>query len=91
MRWLLVAVGLLQLQLTVATQLYGVAESLSQVAANTGSAKGAGKVPPDALRQRDHENNELRRALKRQQQLTATSGLLQSPGFCSSPWSWWAK
>ena len=62
---------LLQLQLTVATQLYGVAESLSQVAANTGSAKGAGKVPPDALRQRDHENNELRRALKRQQQLTA--------------------
>ena len=63
---------LLQLQLTVATQLYGVAESLSQVAATpSGRARGADKVLPDAVRQRDRENFELRRALKRQQQLTA--------------------
>jgi chromosome segregation ATPase len=63
---------LLQLQLTVATQLYGVAESLSQVAATpSGRARGADKVLPDAVRQRDRENDELRRALKRQQQLTA--------------------
>ena len=62
----------MQLQLTVATQLYGVAESLSQVAATpSGRARGADKVLPDAVRQRDRENDELRRALKRQQQLAA--------------------
>ena len=71
---------LLQLQLTVATQLYGVAESLSHVAAAgyTGSRTGSGKddlrrggCAADALRHRDREVEELRRALKRQQQLVA--------------------
>ena len=68
---------LLQLQLTVATQLHGVAESLTQVAAAaSGPAKtkgGSRALLPlsDALRHRDREIEELRRALKRQEQLTA--------------------
>ena len=74
---------LLQLQLTVATQLYGVAESLSQVAAassgsGSGSASKGGRggrashtMLPDVLRQRDQEIEELRRALKRQKLLVA--------------------
>ena len=89
---------LLQLQLTVATQLYGVAESLSHVAAapgnggrtggtrssagakggysskgssGTGAGDGGGGWVPDALRHRDREVEELRRALKRQRQLVA--------------------
>lgn len=74
---------LLQLQLTVATQLYGVAESLSHVAAATPSRAGgasghplssAGGISgwvPDAMRHREREVEELRRALKRQQQLVS--------------------
>ena len=75
---------LLQLQLTVATQLYGVAESLSHVAASTRPPTGGGGklVPskgggtraawlPDAARHREREVEELRRALKRQQQLVS--------------------
>lgn len=67
---------LLQLQLTVATQLYGVAESLSHVASTSAakpqkSAAGGGVAMADALRHRDREVAELRRALKRQQQLVA--------------------
>jgi hypothetical protein len=72
----------------VATQLYGVAESLSHVTAapnpsggggKGGNAqKGGGMAPtgskwwvPDALRHRDREVEEMRRALKRQQQLVS--------------------
>ena len=100
MRLLSATSKLLQLQLTVATQLYGVAESLSHVAAAptvataaevAGGGEGGDKAAhgargygraskaangaassdwvPDVLRQRDREVDELRRALKRQQQL----------------------
>ena len=75
---------LLQLQLTVATQLYGVAESLSHVAASTSAPKGGGSklVPskgggnraawlPNEIRHRDREVEELQRALKRQQQMVS--------------------
>ena len=65
---------LLQLQLTVATQLYGVAESLSHVAAvpgTTTTAKGAEGAAEETVRHRDREIGELKRALKRQQQLVA--------------------
>lgn len=67
---------LLQLQLTVATQLYGVAESLSQVAAASGAGAGtgggaSGVWAADTLQLREREVQELRRALKRQQQLVS--------------------
>ena len=54
---------MLQLQLTIATQLYGVAESLTQVSA-VRSASHSRDVT-----ERNKEVRELRRALKRQQSL----------------------
>lgn len=63
---------LLQLQLTVATQLYGVAESLTQVSAvGCDSADASNFVRADILNMRDREIVELRRALKRQQNLVS--------------------
>ena len=59
------AAKLLQLQLTVATQLYGVAASLTQVTA----AAASGSCVDEAAVARDSEVNELRRALKRQKNL----------------------
>ncbi len=58
---------LLQLQLTVATQLYGVAESLSHLPA---ASEDGQSWLPDAVRHREREIDELHRALKRQQLLT---------------------
>jgi len=60
------AAKLLQLQLTVATQLYGVAASLTQV---TAAAASSGGCVDEAAVARDSEVNELRRALKRQKNL----------------------
>ena len=60
---------LLQLQLTMATQLYGVAESLTHVAA--GSTHSGCKQLADPQDLRSQEIYEMRRALKRQQNLVA--------------------
>ncbi|KAL1524275.1 hypothetical protein AB1Y20_019178 [Prymnesium parvum] len=59
---------LVKLQLAVATQLHGVAEHLTQIPAQCSQQD---RSLPEALVEREREIEELKRALRRQQQLVA--------------------